>query len=269
LTNAVSFRLGNTHLHGDLDSVACLEGFYFEADCGGDSPEVNCTCCDMCCADAVDQQESDCEPNIPGICRKESMLFERDEDRGTVCTCNGVVDQKACQGMKNFRTWELTDQAADDDELSPADSLLPVCDPEEVMSFSCNDNCTACNLDGSVCAVSKDYGWSYADNGYWTFYQATVEYVKGRDEVVTFVYGQAARHVLINGEKCDSVVFRQCSDFTYSLVIDCRNINAEFVLDTCDIFQTGGGVLEIFSHSFQQSACRPPVTRCHFLDFEC
>ena len=65
--NADVLHLNDNDLTGDLDPIFCHSNggsefshdiVSFISDCGGDDPEIICTCCSECCIDG-----EDCEPN--------------------------------------------------------------------------------------------------------------------------------------------------------------------------------------------------------------
>ena len=88
LLHADHFRVMNTEIRGSLESLYCdtLLSPYASADCGGESPEVECSCCVKCC----DNESGGCVEYPDRGCEKvefQSRLF------GYIvsCECDGLT----------------------------------------------------------------------------------------------------------------------------------------------------------------------------------
>ena len=238
--------VNNNSLSGDLDFLSCGLGVIVDGDCGGPAPEVDCTCCAKCCDDIT----GTCDYNVTVACQAEHVtLFEQVVNRGTVCTCQESSNPQDCF-VDDWNT-------------------VTTCAPKT--TGLCDDSCESCNQDGSICAIATDYGWNYYDSGYWYQYHATIQYTKGRHETILFEYVDWPfweYKVYIDGVQCNNIVASTCPDGSASYTIDCANVDGESVLNTCDIFDTGGA-LEVFSYEFKQSDCKPPLEECFYAYAEC
>ena len=79
--------LEQTSLTGDLDSIFCdtTPGtHHLQANCGGDDPEVTCSCCTRCCID----DSRFCPLNIEQVCKNYAFDWEVNKFQGMAsCTC--------------------------------------------------------------------------------------------------------------------------------------------------------------------------------------
>ena len=227
LTNAWSIELNNNSITGSLDSIFCnqsqaaFDAFdTLKADCNGAPPEVDCSCCTVCCDDAS------------GQCSTDSMAF--------------------CERSGNTLEMEFLDY----------DTLCECLD--EGYTLACVDTaCQFCSEDGTVCGVDVAWGSTfYGPDLETSSWYHSFQYVTGRDELITYevVYGAEpgnyTRHVSINGEECNSVTERQCSNGSFELVIDCENVVEGATFDSC-LSRSGVGVLEMFTAGFDSETCVP------------
>jgi hypothetical protein len=97
----------------------------FMADCGGDEPQVNCSCCTTCCNGG----SGECVTNVLQMCENDAEGFEQNVERGTVCECLDSLDE-ACES--------------------------DVC---SLVSQSCSDSCQSCNSRRCSCGLflKNDY----------------------------------------------------------------------------------------------------------------
>jgi hypothetical protein len=225
------------NITGSLDMVCNQTDIfpYVDADCGGEDPEVECSCCVSCC----DSTSQPCQYNTTNACLAEKSRYDRPkgleyvESAGTVCECI------------NFDT--------------------------DATTFSCMDTqCQSCNLDGTVCAINKQYQFSYPydDNTRYTLkFQATYQYVVGRNDKVTLETtalsdSSIACEVTVNGQVCKSCFLSACLDGFYGLGVVCDNVEGAGYIDLCDEKRNDDdGPLAVFAfqdRSFLQG-CPPRI----------
>lgn len=204
-----------TDITGGLESGFCNQsslGVEIQADCGGDPPEVECSCCTACC------DGDNCALNLLGVCEFNEFRFGQDEERNAQCTC------------------------------SENGSLL-----------QCTESCESCNLDGTVCVRSLEYGHTLDSvTGQVDSFFNTMEYVLGRNETVHYFrdYREETCEVEVNGEKCRGCGKQTCagSDLqTFS--IDCSNIDGGFMFGGCTGGDSGYLELFLFEQPAQTSGC--------------
>ena len=77
----------NTSISGTLNTVLCstseeskMDIAEIQADCGGLSPEVECSCCSVCCED----DSGYCIVNLPQICENNVVWMESIMDEAQV-----------------------------------------------------------------------------------------------------------------------------------------------------------------------------------------
>ena len=231
LTDA--FDASNTNLSGTLDDIFCIADnpnpvSVSGADCGGSVPQVECSCCTLCCDDST----GDCSVELPQVCAiaaqkvaMEAIVGEGNETSSSVCDCT-----------------------------------------EDGTSFSCTDpDCKSCSEDGSVCGINSDYGFTFGEDGYIVSYNMSFQYVKGRNETVTF-HGFVETFdcvVHVNGQQCSGCTTFACNDGSFGLFVDCNNIipGPGGLYDTCRESHEDGGVLEVFHMYFTESftGCSPAL----------
>jgi len=92
--------LRNTSITGSFDDTICARDSpvtYLEADCGGTAPEVNCSCCSVCCNDDA----GECEGNPDILCSNDKKKFELEhEERQEVCECLDGGSRLLCTDTK-------------------------------------------------------------------------------------------------------------------------------------------------------------------------
>lgn len=140
--------------------------------------------------------ESGCELNLVSQCETRSAEFSSASDRGTVCECQ--------------------DGGA---------------------TMSCNDTaCESCNLDGSVCVQSTDYGFSFDETtGQIISFRNVLQYTKGRNDTVVFSKdaNQEFCNVEVNGQKCNYCGVEVCQSTNQGFRVDCSNVNGGPLVQTC------------------------------------
>ena len=120
------------------------------------------------------------------------------------------------------------------------------------MTLSCTDSCTMCNNDGTVCAVTKEFGFTFMP---WASQFAEFEYVVGRNDTVRFgTFGFS-----VNGEECESTRIKTCQDGYFGYFVDCENLGHGTV-DPCGEDLGNDGPLALISwqeSALRQGGCRP------------
>lgn len=122
--------------------------------------------------------------------------------------------------------------------------------PEDGLSVSCSDGCSSCDLQGTVCAESKEYGFSFDESGNILTFKNTIEYVMGRNDTVVFESGNfddqpGNCRVSVNGEICRSCSNVQCKSGFEGFLISCDNLQEPRSFNSCEeTFDTG--YLEVF-----------------------
>ena len=108
-------------------------------------------------------------------------------------------------------------------------------------SLTCSDTaCPSCNLDGTICALSTDYGPTWDDHMVESGWHVTFQYVVGRNDTVSFherkhtdPFGDTC-HVFVNGQECRSCEDVQCDDGYKGVRVMCDNLEGVGNLDICD-----------------------------------
>jgi len=114
--------------------------------------------------------------------------------------------------------------------------------------LSCEDTCESCNLDGTVCAKSAQYGKTFDEaTGEAISFQNTLQYTLGPSETLTFSHLKDAIdcEVYVNGEKCTTCAFTTCQSGLAGYEISCKNIGGPDI-NTCHNEQSDAGYLEVF-----------------------
>jgi hypothetical protein len=113
--------------------------------------------------------------------------------------------------------------------------------------LSCMDTAyESCNLDDSLCMISKDYGYTFNKTaGANTSFQSVLQYIKGRNK--TIIYSQGSRgtiscEISVNGELCRCYGIRTCDSGLDSFRIDCDNLEGGYRMDTCEFVDSPGFV---------------------------
>lgn len=225
--------IANTSITGpndSLDPVVCdPPAASVSADCLGDPPEVKCSCCDRCCNDAM----RECVLNLTATCHayKYSFGYDGADIFGYECECL-----------------------------------------DDPVKLSCNATaCQTCNQEGSVCAVIQNFGPFFSDDGDINYWGCDMRYVNvtGRDEQITVIKGRDAvsRHectAAINGQECNFCNVAICRDESAGYEIDCQNIVAGAVFDSCHGNFNKGGPLQVLGPEFQHGDCLPCYLFPHF-----
>jgi hypothetical protein len=227
-----SLKLAFNNLTGSLDLGFCNQTAVFakvEADCGGATPEVECSCCTACC----DSPSGNCTVNQEAVCFVESSWYvdpngkEYYEGAGTVCECGGSEN--------NIDTRTI---------------------------WSCSDpQCQSCNLNGTVCSINEQYRSSVGDGGSRNF-QSTFQYVAGRNETIKIEWKDQKCEVSVNGEVCNDCYRALCEDGFIGVHVRCDNVEGAGSLDLCSGAKINDeGPLVVFS--FQDPAlvqgCPPRI----------
>jgi hypothetical protein len=200
--------LYSNNITGSLD-ILCNQTAIFtsvEADCGGVDPQVECSCCVSCC------DSSTCVVNNTNTCFAEKSRYDRPkgheyvESAGTVCEC--------------------------------------ISSDIDAAYFSCMDTqCQSCNLDGTVCSINMQYQRSIQydeDSPYDLKFQATYQYVVGRNDTVTLETTlllsdvSLTCEVAVNGQFCNSCFLTKCADEFWGFNVECTNVEGAGYIDLCD-----------------------------------
>ena len=222
-----------TNLTGSFNDVFCNRSAEnlierITADCGGPRPQVDCSCCTICCDDV----SGECPWVLQSICKQEASITEatpRIADEGysseRMCTC-------------------LEDGSA----------------------YSCvESSCPSCSEDGSICAETIEYGQSLMEVGVPSSESISFQYTKGRTENVTihqeFLPSRDCS-VEVNGEICLSCGFSTiCGDRSTGIEIDCTNVieGKAGKFSACGDRGSQGGVFEVLHMYYFDSyvGCKP------------
>ena len=235
----VKLDVSNTSLTSDGVEAFCEKAVLHTeiyADCGGPDPEVSCACCVECC----DDLSGDCHKNLPGVCQVARSNYEYengkyyDERRNTTCECTDDGHTLLCS----------------------------------------DESCPSCNEDGSICALSTNYGTRIDDNGDMLSWHATFRYlngitrIDGNDDVVvsmTWDEKEPGCEVTINNEICQRCELNFCFDGFRSYKVFCENIEGGGNVDLCDenFSVDAAGPLTVFAMTDPRygSGCHP---RSHY-----
>ena len=144
------------------------------------------------------------------MCETKAGLFEIAADRGATCTCS-----------------------------------------ENATSVACDDtSCESCNLDGTLCAINTNYGYTFDDEtGDIATFRNTLQYTLGRNETITFIQNKTASagcQVSVNSEQCRECGNSICRSGFQGFSIICDNLEGGgFSFNSCDeTFEVG--FLEVF-----------------------
>ena len=219
LTSLTRYALSENNITGGLDVAFCNRPQLIteiEADCLGETSDLNCECCTSCCDDET------CSLNVFAICETKASKFELDAERGAACTCT-----------------------------------------EDGTSVTCSDTtCESCNLDESVCAINKDYGYNLnGTTGEIVSFQNTMEYVTGFDGT-TITYEDLASDgcsVSVNGEECRSCGSIICGDGSEGFMIFCDNLENGFNFLACEEFITVDYLEVFYFHDGSALSGCPPL----------
>lgn len=175
------------------------------ADCGGETPQIECSCCIQCCDDST----GECALDVGNNCQAKARKFGHDDQRSAQCECS-----------------------------------------QDDLSFSCTDTaCQSCSLSGHICAVNKDYGYTFDESGAIIGFHNTLQYVSGRNETILFESGLGDSsdpcRVAVDGEQCRYCHFIDCRSDFRGFLISCDNLEEGHTFNSCDeTFETG--FLEVF-----------------------
>ena len=240
------FRVSGFRYHFDNTSISqieCPDGFLkYEiwADCGGEVPEVNCTCCSHCCDDATgrcEEQASTTELDITDAedrCQASaSLIADQAANNPIQCTCNetGYVVET-----------EATDATTSNKQL--------------YYRVSCDfAGCPTCNEDSTICGTVNSVDLSFlAVENKWRRELVEVEfgYYLGRGNATLSLTEDVLRNqqvVTVNGQECTHADWMRCQDGHLGYKIDCSNvlnISGPKTYDPCWVDQPLGGVLDVF-----------------------
>jgi hypothetical protein len=232
----VFFTLQFNDITGSLDMVCENQTAIFpfvNADCGGLDPEVECSCCALCCDSFA------CAINNTNACLIAKSQYDSPaglefiESAGTVCEC--------------------------------------ISSDIDATTFSCMDTqCQSCNLDGTVCSINKHFQFSYPYGDNIPFilkFQATYQYVVGRNDTVTLETtllpdSLLSCEITVNGQVCNDCFLFECLDGFLGLNVVCDNVEGAGYIDVCDEKRNDDdGPLAVFA--FQDPAffqgCSPRI----------
>lgn len=140
--------------------------------------------------------DDECEVNLVSMCTAKSAEFALASDRGTTCNCQ-----------------------------------------DEGAKMSCSDAaCESCNVDGSVCAQSTDYGYTFDPvTGETLSFRNVLQYTKGRNETVEYTKKPDENFctVVVDGEKCRSCTPLTCESSYQGFQVDCSNLPDGPILYSC------------------------------------
>ena len=243
-SNAISGTLDDSFCNNRDGSESNLISV-LGADCGGFLPEVNCSCCTLCCDDV----SGTCDVDLVQICQVSAQTM--------------AIGKVFGNGNGNGN------------DVTSENNLPVVCDcQEDGKSFSCSDwECQSCSTkhDGNViCGVNMDYGYQFSDEGDIVAYSTSFQYTVGRNELVHMhrsLENPLQCRVEVNGHKCSDCGVYYCLDDSIGLRIDCSNVAVEQdgvehsggQYDTCSDLHDEGGVLEVLDMFFVETytGCRP------------
>ena len=168
--------------------------------------------------------------NHAATCELESQWFELEFGifnhgyPGTECNCRHSSDGNG-NGGKNRPG--ATDADADIDTTTADDAGIIY----DGVRLSCRDTeCISCNRNMSVCSINERLEIEYHDDStLWSKWKATLQYVVGRDETITFEYYQYLNYtwscnVELNGIQCNSCNDDVCADGHRGFSVDCENV---------------------------------------------
>lgn len=196
MTSLVSLSMVGTGITSGLQESFCNQPTVFtaiSADCGGDAPGVECTCCTSCCDSSLgDASEAGaCAVNVTATCLTKAGRSEIEEGRGAVCTCSENRDLGAV--------------------------------------LSCTDTeCQTCNLEGSMCAINTDYGFVLNTTSEVIAFQNTLIYTSGVWNGTRLTYYDDVDSELcdfyVNGEKCENCYATRCISGFEGFQVTCDNL---------------------------------------------
>jgi hypothetical protein len=163
-----------------------------------------------------------CSLSVPSICMIKSGGLEMADTRGAVCTCS-----------------------------------------DDGTDLSCTDTaCESCNLDGSVCVVNTNYGYTFNETtGDIESFRNDLKYVRGRSDTITYIrdFDKDSCEVEYNGEKCRYCDIFVCGGSGFQgFQVSCDNFEGGFSMDSC-IIDENPGYLEVFYFvdASLRSGCAP------------
>jgi hypothetical protein len=160
------------------------------------------------CCTSCCDDGKDCALSVPAICQTQKGKFELDTDRGASCSCS-----------------------------------------ENGTLLSCTDtSCESCNLDGSVCAVNTDYGYSFnATTGTILAFENSLKYVMGWNDTTIKIIetNEGSCEVSVNGEKCRNCGSIICKSGFEGYSVSCDNLEVGYNFNSCDEV-VAPGFLEVF-----------------------
>mmetsp|Transcript_56230 Transcript_56230/g.136284 ORF Transcript_56230/g.136284 Transcript_56230/m.136284 type:complete len:976 (+) Transcript_56230:384-3311(+) len=204
LPTLTTFDLRDTGFTSGLEEVFCSKDVLptsISADCGGEVPQIECSCCSSCC----DADGGSCVLNITSACNaKAGSLVVMDPSRNATCSCNDDFTVVSCN---------------DDDTC-----------------VSCNGDESDPN---TQCAVNTEYGYILdPTTGEIAGFQNTLVHTSGPwtgttvrfyDDVTTPTFD-----IYVDGEKCDSAYALLCPSGFSSYIIDCTNIDDSYYFHPCE-----------------------------------
>jgi hypothetical protein len=223
---AKSIKLFDNNLSGSLENVFCQQQSIVlskvDADCGGEDPLVECTCCTTCC----ESSSGDCTINKEAVCLVEKSWHEYPngseyhESAGAVCECT---------------TTDSGDNAS-------------------TTTLSCRDTqCQSCNQDETVCSINEHYQYSYGAETNWDTMKSTFQYVVGRNDTITLEVtrppdAHPACTITVNGQVCNSCYWAYCNDGFYGVHVQCENVQGAGYMNLCPEERTNNdGPLAVFA----------------------
>jgi len=213
-------ELHQTHMSGSLDPIFCNRSIppqFLSADCSGNPPEVNCTCCTTCC------DGPSCQQDAMNVCRAYKNYFEGLEAsvHGTVCNCSD-------------------------------DGLHVSCN--DTACQSCNDGGSVCSTSYDY-GHNSGLGAPEYDRIYYCNMKYSLG--RNEDISLRLDRLTAECSVHINRQACNSCKQIVCRDGYVGYRIDCSNIEDDAMFNDCEGMTNSGGVLELFSAEFAQGECVP------------
>lgn len=239
--------MDGNNITGSLDPVFCnpissesKTLFDVTADCGGENPRVNCTCCTECC----DRGTETCDFNVLAYCDIIAAANLPDPN-GDLIDC-GDFNCSCAEGgtLMNGTT--------------------------AVATMTCTETKDACSQDETVCFYRQSFRVGFPSTFSVDFQnEATNEfqYSKGRDDsIVLFEPINGTETISVNGNECDGLHQWSCADGSNAPYIFCSNVEGAGDFNGCDPTSYEGGAFEMLSFILSGSFVGCPLLHAVFIE---